>query len=45
MELGLFGDMVHLEIVLVSVQDRSTVCTKRSIASETILGAHDGTPR
>jgi hypothetical protein len=37
--------LVHLEIVLVSVQDRSTVCTKRTIASEIILNAPDGTPR
>jgi hypothetical protein len=36
---------VHLEIVLVSVQDRSTVCTKHIIASEIILDAPDGTPR
>jgi hypothetical protein len=27
---------------LVSVQDRSTVCTKRAIASETVLDAPDG---
>jgi hypothetical protein len=34
-----------LEIVLLSVQDRSSVCTKRTIASETDLDAPDGTPR
>jgi hypothetical protein len=34
-----------LEIVLVLVQDRSTVCTKRIIASKTDLDAPDGTPR
>jgi hypothetical protein len=28
--------------VLLSVQDRSTVCTKRTIASETILDAPNG---
>jgi hypothetical protein len=37
--------LVHLEIVLVSVQDRSTVCTKHTIASEIVLNAPDGTPR
>jgi hypothetical protein len=33
-----------LEIVLVSEQDRPTVCTKPTIASETDLDAPDGTP-
>jgi hypothetical protein len=27
------------------VQDRSTVCTKHTIALETVLDAPDGTPR
>ena len=36
---------VHLEIVLVSVQDRCTVCSKHTIGSEIILDAPDGTPR
>ena len=36
---------VHLEIVLVSVQDRCTVCAKCTIASEIISDAIDGTPR
>jgi hypothetical protein len=31
--------------VLVSVQDRCTVCRKRSIGLEIILDAPDGTPR
>ena len=31
--------LVHLEIVLVSVQDRCTLCAKRTIGSETILDA------
>ena len=31
--------LVHLETVLVSVQDRSTVCAKRTIGSETVLDA------
>ena len=34
-----------LEIVLVSVQDRCTICAKRTIGSEIILDAPDGTPR
>jgi len=37
--------LVHLETVLVSVQDRCTVCTKCTIGSEIILNAPDGTPR
>jgi hypothetical protein len=50
--MELLGDVGHveshfgpLEIVLVSVQDRSIICAKRTIASEIILHAHDGTPR
>jgi hypothetical protein len=35
----------HLETVLVSVQDRSTVCTKRTIGIEIVLDEADGTPR
>jgi hypothetical protein len=49
--MGLLGDMGHVEscfgpfeIVLVSAQDKSIVCTKCTIASETILDAPDGTP-
>ena len=38
-KVGLFGDSV------VSVQDRCTVCAKRTIGSEIILNAPDGTPR
>jgi hypothetical protein len=34
-----------LETVLLSVQDRCMVCTKRTIGSEIILDAFDGTPR
>jgi hypothetical protein len=37
--------LVHLETVLVSVQDRSTVCAKHTRGSEIILDAPDGTPR
>ena len=36
---------VHLEMVLVLVQDRCTVCAKRSIGSDIVLDAADGTPR
>ena len=36
---------VHLETVLVSTQDRSTVCDERTIGSEISLDAPDGTPR
>jgi hypothetical protein len=49
--MELLGDMGHvessvrLETVLVSVQDRCTVCAKRSICSRTILDTPDGTPR
>ena len=31
--------LVRLEMVLVSVQDRCTVCAKRTIGSETVLDA------
>ena len=34
-----------MELVLVLVQDRCTVCAKRTIGSETVLDAPDGTPR
>ena len=37
--------LVHLEIVLVSVQDRCIICVKRTIGSEIILDAPNGTPR
>ena len=36
---------VHLEMVLVLVQDRCTVCTKRTIPSDIVQDAPDGTPR
>jgi len=36
---------VHLEIVLVSVQDRFMVCAKHTIGSEIVLDAPDATPR
>ena len=37
--------LVCLETVLVSVQDRSTVCAKLTIGSEIILDLPSGTPR
>jgi hypothetical protein len=33
--------LVHLEIVLLLVQDRHTVCAKHTIGTEIILEAHD----
>ena len=36
---------VHLEMVLVLVQDRCTVCAKRTIGSDIILDAPEGTLR
>jgi hypothetical protein len=36
---------VCLEIVLVSVQDRCTVCDEHTMGSEIVLDAHDGTAR
>ena len=38
-------DFVHLEMVLVSVQDRCTVCAKRTIGVEIVLDAPNGTTR
>ena len=50
--MELLGDVGHVEshlvcldMVLVLVQDRSTVCAERTIGSEIILYAPDGTPR
>jgi hypothetical protein len=37
--------LVRLETVLVSVQDRCTVCAKRTIGLEIIFEEADGTPR
>ena len=37
--------LVHLEMVLVLVQDRCTVCAERNIGSDIVLDAPDGTPR
>jgi hypothetical protein len=37
--------LVYLEIVLVSVQDRCTVCAKHTVGLEIILDAPGNTPR
>jgi hypothetical protein len=37
--------LVYLERLLVSVQDRCTVCVKYTIGLEIVLDALDGTPR
>ena len=36
---------VRLEMVLVLVQGRYTVCAKRTIGSDIVLDTPDGTPR
>ena len=36
---------VHLEIVLILMQDKCTVCVEHTICSEIILDGPDGTPR
>ena len=50
--MQLLGDVGHveshsvrLELVLVLVQDWCTVCAERTIGSEIVLDALDGTPR
>ena len=50
--MELLGDLghvescsVHLEMVLVLVQDWCSICTKRTIGSDIVLDAPDGTPR
>ena len=50
--MELLGDVGHvechlfrLETMLVSVQDRCTVCVKRAIGLEIVLDAPDGNPR
>ena len=50
--MELLGDVGHvesrsvrLEMVLVLVQDRCSVCAKRTIGSNIVLDAPDGTPR
>ena len=36
---------VNLEIVLIITQDRCPVCAERTMGSEIVLDAPDGTPR
>ena len=36
---------VRLEMELVLMEDRCTVCAKRTIGSDIVLEAHDGTSR
>ena len=36
---------VRLEMVLVLVQDRCTVCAEHTVGSKILLDAPDGTPR
>jgi hypothetical protein len=36
---------VHLEIVLILMQDRCTVCAERTTGFEIILNTTNGTPR
>ena len=50
--MELLGDVGHvesrsvrLEMVLVSVQDRRTVCAKRTKGLDIVWDAPDGTPR
>jgi hypothetical protein len=38
-------DSVRLEIVLIFMQDRCTVCAKRTTGSKNVLDALDGTTR
>jgi hypothetical protein len=37
-------ETIHLEIVLISMQDRCMVCAKRTTGLDIILGTPDGTP-
>jgi hypothetical protein len=37
--------LVRLEIVLILMQDRCTVCVERTMGSEILLDAPDGTSR
>ena len=50
--MELLGDVGHvesrsvrLEMELVLMEDRCTVCAKRTIGSDIVLEAHDGTYR
>ena len=37
--------LVHLKIVLILTQDRSTVCVERTISLKNVLDTPNGTPR
>jgi hypothetical protein len=37
--------LVYLDLVLTLVQDRSTVCAERTVGSEIVVDAPDGSPR
>ena len=37
--------LVHLGIVLILTQDRCTVCAERTIGTDVLWDASDGTPR
>ena len=37
--------LVRFEIVLISTQDRCTICTEGAMVSKVMLGMPDGTPR
>jgi hypothetical protein len=37
--------LVYLEMVLAPMQDRCAVCAKRTVWSEIVLDAPDGTPK
>jgi hypothetical protein len=50
--MGILGDelkskhgSVHLEIVLLLLQDWCTVCVEHTVGLKIVLEAHDGTPR
>jgi hypothetical protein len=38
-------DLVRLEIVLILVQDRCTLCAERAIGSKIVVDAPNNTPR
>jgi hypothetical protein len=38
-------DSIHLDTVLILIQDTCIVCAERTVGSEIILDAPDGTPR
>ena len=44
-EAVLEARFVRLEIVLIFMQDRCTICVEHTIGSEIVLDAPDGTPR